>query len=310
MSRAADALQARAEVLKLARILEREPESLAYLESLSLDDLRALRDRVTEVLWTAHGHTLNRLASASRLLPAGLSATISERAFGPLLSARMAGLLEPSRAVDVATKLHSTFLADVATELDPRRASEVISQIPPGQIAEVTGELVRRGEYVTMGRFVGHLHEDALVAALGAMDDAALLHVAFVLEDKGDLEHLVGLLPELRLAAIVQAAADDDLWLEALDLLDHLSERQRSEILATKLELDHAALEAIVAAVIEHDLWQEVLLVAEHDPKLQGKLAERLPALSRREQRAIAKRARATGAIDRLGPLGDALASA
>jgi hypothetical protein len=308
MSQAADALQARAEVLKLARILERDPASLAYLEPLALEDLRALRDRVTDVLWTAHGHTLNRLASASRLLPVGLCATISERAFGPLLTARMAGLLEPSRAVAVATKLDSKFLADVATELDPRRASDVIAQIPPRQISEVTKELLRRGEYVTMGRFVGHLQDDALVAAVRAMDDAALLRVAFVLEDKNDLEHLVGLLPEGGLAGIVKAAADGDLWLEALDLLDHLSEHRRNEIVATTLRLDHAAIEAIIAAVIEHDLWQEVLVIAEQDPTLQSKLADRLPALSRAERRRVADRARETGAISRLGRLGEALA--
>ena len=130
MSRAADALQARAEMRKLARILERDPGQLAYLEQLSLEELRSLRERVTEYLWSAHGSTLNRLAAASRLLPSAVSATISERAFGPLLSARMAGLVEPSRAVDIAGRLSPTFLADVAVELDPRRASAVIAGIP------------------------------------------------------------------------------------------------------------------------------------------------------------------------------------
>jgi len=33
---------------------------------------------------------------------------------------------------------------------------------------------------------------------------------------------------------------------------------------------------------VEHDLWSEVLIIAEHDPKLQGKLADRrLELLSR-----------------------------
>ncbi len=55
MSQAAEALQARAEVLKLARLLERDPATLEYLEPLPADDLRELRDQVTELLWTAHG---------------------------------------------------------------------------------------------------------------------------------------------------------------------------------------------------------------------------------------------------------------
>jgi hypothetical protein len=170
MSTAADARQGRAEILKLARILQRDPTELGYLQRISLADLRALRDRVTDVLWNANSSTLNRLAAASKLLPAALTARISERAFGPLLSARMAGRLEPENAVSVAKRLPIPFLADLAIELDPRRASAVISLIPPAQIAAITGELVRRGEYVTMGRFVGHMGDAAMAAALGAMD--------------------------------------------------------------------------------------------------------------------------------------------
>lgn len=310
MGEASDALQARAEILKLARILEREPDQLAYLERLSLADLRELRDQATEVLWNANSATLKRLAAASRLLPAGLNATISERAFGALLTARMAGLLEPARAVDVARKLPTPFLASVAIELDPRRASAVISQIAASQIAEVTRELVGRGEYVTMGRFVAHLSDDALAAALGAMDDATLLRVGFVLEDKARLEQLAELLPTERLGAIIQAAADADLWLEALDLLTHLNETQADEIVTTALKLDDAALEAIVAAVLERDLWEEALMIAERDETLQGKLAERLPALPARQRKAIARRAKELEALDRLGVLGEALAKA
>lgn len=306
--RTTGAPQTRAEVRKLARMLAREPDDLDYLEQLSLQDLRDLRERVTEVLWSSDGNTLNRLATASRLLPAAVNAAISERAFGPLLSARLAARLEPGRAVDVATKLSPSFLADVAVELDPRRASELIARIPAGRISEVTRELMRREEYVTMGRFVGHLSDEAVDAALAETDDRSLLRVAFVLEEKERIDRLIGLLPEARLAGLVQAAADNELWLEALDLLEHLDDGSRSAIVASVLELDDGAQEAIIAAVIDHDLWNEVLVIAEHDETLQLKLAERVSSLSADQRREVAQRARDTGAIDRLGPLGKALA--
>lgn len=279
MSRSSDALQARAEVLKLARILERDPVTLAYLEPVAVQDLRELRDQVTEVLWTAHDGTLKRLAAASRILPASLSASISERAFGPLITARLAGLLEPARAVEVATKLSLPFLADVAIELDPRRASKVIALIAPAQIAEITRELMRRGEYVTMGRFVAHLNDKALVAALQEIDGGSLLRVAFVLEDRKRLGQLISLLPAGRLAEILTAAAQDDLWLEALDLLGHLSEPQRDEVMAIAPELDPAALDAIVAAVVQHDLWTEVRVIADRDAALRAQLTACRPKL-------------------------------
>jgi hypothetical protein len=301
------AAEAHAEVLKLARILEREPEQLAYLERLAPGDLRELRERVTEALWSDNNHMLGRIAAASRLLPAAVSAAIAERAFGAFVSARLAGLLDPGRAVDVAAKLPSPFLADVAVELDPRRASEVIARIPPQQISDVTRELVQREEYVTMGRFVGHLSDEAVAEALGGTDDRSLLRVAFVLDDKDRLDELVGQLPKRRLAGIVQTAADDALWVEALDLLGHLGDDRRAEVVATALELDDDAVETITDAVLEHDLWGEVLVIAERDSGLQAKLAARLESLTPPQRRVVRARVREVGATERLGVLGEAL---
>jgi hypothetical protein len=309
VSTATDAVQARAEILKLARLLQRDPVEFAYLEAVPLDDLQALREQTTEVMWQANGAALGRLAAASRLLPAGLTATISERAFGPLLSARMAGLLEPERAVEVATRLPIPFLADIAILLDPRRASALIALVPAEQTADVTRELVQRGEYVTMGRFVGHLGDQAITAALAVMDDATLLRVGFVLEDKDRLEWLVGLLSDERLGRIVGAAAEHGLWLEALDLLGHLSPAQRLAIVTGAPDLDRAAIEAILATVAEYELWQEVLEIAEQDEALQDRLAERVGVLPPAERQDIARRAEIEGALERLGRLGQVLAA-
>jgi hypothetical protein len=308
MSRAAESLQAHAEVMKLARLLQREPASLAYLEPLSVKDLRELRERLTETLFDAHSGSLRRLAAASRLLPVGLSASMGESVFGALLSARLTGLLDPGRAAEMAAKLPTPFLADVAVEMDPRRASDMISRIAADQIAQITAELMARGEYVTMGRFVGHLSDGALAAAVAAMDDRSLLGVVFVLEDKTELPALVAVLPDSRVAGVIQAAADNDLWVEALDLLDHLLPEQRADMVAATLQLEPAALDSIVGAVVTHDLWEEVLPIAEHDATVQAALADRLPALPLRQRKAVARRARETGGLERFGPLGQALA--
>jgi hypothetical protein len=290
MSRSAERLHGHAEVLKLARLLGREPDQLAYLERLTATDLRALRDSVTETLYDAQGSSLGRLAAASRLLPAGLTATIGQRAFGPLLSARLAGLLDTDKAVEVATKLPPPFLPDVAVELDPRRASDLIASIAPALIGEVTAELVARREYVTMGRFVGHLSDEAIVAAVATMSDEDLLQVAFVLEDPTQLSRLFATLPQGRSAGIIAAAADDGLWLEALDLLNHLHKRQRKEMVLAALALPEPKLQAVLDTIVEHELWDEVLLIAEHDDSIHQRLAERLEALGPEQRREIAER--------------------
>jgi hypothetical protein len=272
MSQATDALQAQAEIRKLAQMLGREPEAVAYVEGIPLVDLRALGGQITDVLWDADGATIGRVAAAAKLLPSAVSATISERAFGPVVSAQLAGRLAPSRAVEVASKLSTDFLADVAVELDPRRTSAVIAGIPARRIGEITAALVRRSEYVTMGQFVGRLGDEALRAALDEMSDADVLRVGFVLEDKDGLDRLVGLLPAGRMDGIIAAAAEEDLWIETLDLLAHLSPAQRRRIVKSASSLETTVLDRIVVTVVEHELWEEAELIAAVDPELEARL--------------------------------------
>jgi len=225
-------LRSRAEVIKLARLLRREPGQLSYLERLPAEDVRALREQVTDLLFEAHDGTLQRLATSSRLLPVGVNAMISQHAFGPMLSARISGLLGPDRAVEIAAKLPSEFLADIAVELDPRRASDVIARMPAERVAEVTRELNRRDEYVTMGRFVGHLSGEALRASVAATDDAMLLRTAFVLEERERLDDLAELVGEDRIVGLAKVAEREQLWPEALDLLMSLDRDRVAEGLA------------------------------------------------------------------------------
>lgn len=222
-------LRSKAEVLKLARLLRREPEQLEYLELLPPEDLRVLREEITDMLFEAHDATLQRLAASSRLLPVGLVATLAQHAFGATLSARISGLLDPARAIEVAAKLPPEFLADIAGELDPRRASGVIAGMPAEQVRQVTAELIRRGEYVTMGRFVGQLGDDALRAAVTEIDDATLLRTAFVLEERDRLDALAELVGEERIAGMTEVAERDGLWPEAIDLLINLDAERVAE---------------------------------------------------------------------------------
>jgi hypothetical protein len=254
-------LESRVEILKLARLLHLEPERLSYLENVPADDIRRLRERATDRLFDADGQALQRVAAASRLLPTPLAAAIGQRAFGPLLCARVAGRLDPGRGVELASRLPAEFLADVAVELDPRRASHVIVRIPTAQIVEVAGVLARRREYVAMGRFVGHLSDEAISGALDVIDDASLLQIVFVLEGKQRLNHVAGLLPEARLPGLVRAAAKGKLWSEALDLLSHLGEHRRGRFADVAAEQSDEVLDGLIAAAQEHELWDLVLPV-------------------------------------------------
>jgi hypothetical protein len=122
------------------------------------------------------------------------------------------------------------YLAEVAVHLDPRRAQAVIAGIPPAQVAAITRELADHDEFVTMGRFVGHLRSEALEAAVGVMSEAELLRAAFVMDEKERLDDLVAVMEEDRLEKLVQAARDHELWDEIIDLVEHLRPERRAAL--------------------------------------------------------------------------------
>lgn len=191
-----------AEILKLASALKVPPQRFGYLRQVPLEDLRRFREQVTGVLFDAHLGVLQRMAAASKLLPSPLLARMAQLVFGPLLSARIAGLVDPARGVDIARRLPPAFLADVAAELDPRRASGITAGLPERVVNAVAEELVRREDWVTVARFVDHLPGSTIVASLEFIPDAALSHIAALLDDPARIAYLVSLLPDDHLGAI------------------------------------------------------------------------------------------------------------
>ena len=66
-----ESLASTAEVLKLARLLGRDPGSMEYLERVDPADLRLLREQVMETLFSANAPALGRLAAPASCCPSG-----------------------------------------------------------------------------------------------------------------------------------------------------------------------------------------------------------------------------------------------
>ena len=275
-----------AETTKLARLLSTEESELEYLQKLGSQSLRELRERINGSVFDDTRPMFVRVAAASKLLPAPAIALIGEKVFGPLLCARVAGLLPPERALDVAVRLPDTFLADVAVQLDPRSAREVIGRMPAARVAAVAAVLVQRGDYVTMGRFVDYLSRETIKTTIDSIrDNAALLHVAFYVESKAKLNDIVGLMATERLRAIVLVAGAEgsNLWDEALALMSHLSPEWCRKIGDLAADQDEAVLTRLLRTVHQQNLWDSLLpVIAQMSEHSRQKLA-RLPALAEAE---------------------------
>ncbi len=255
-------LEAKAEIQKLARLLGTEPEELAYLEPLGPEGLGSVRASATDLLFDGDFSMMKRLAAGAKLLPAGALATIAQRGFGPLLCARVAGYVDPGKAVEVAAKLPPRFLADVAIEIDPRKAEQAIGKIPPPLAAEVAKIVSAEDEFVTMGRFLAYIEDDAITACLQVIADEKLLPTAFVLEDKSRLDYVLRMLPDERAANVAVDASEAGHWAEALDLAEHVSDEQAGRLADVIAALDDAILTSLVEAATEGGLWADLLPVS------------------------------------------------
>ncbi|MGH8445749.1 MAG: hypothetical protein ACREVL_10810 [Solimonas sp.] len=284
-------LRTRAEIQRLARLLGVATERLAYLEKIDVTALRQLRERATGMLYDADREHLQRIAAAPRLVPAAVTALIAEKSLGPLLCARIAGVLPSDTALDIAKRLPDGFLADVCIELDPRRARAVVENMPVPRSVSISLELARRGEYVTMGRFVDILTLEALAATIVALrDDAVLLKVAFFAEDRPRMNKIIDKLPAARFGGIIDAslAEGGELWPEALSLIAELEPRWRRKFGELALTRDAASIERIIRVSDAQGLWASLLPVADlvEDPlalqRLHEVLLKQEPALLER----------------------------
>jgi len=114
------------------------------------------------------------------------------------------------------------------------------------------------------------------------VDDKALLRTAYVVESKGSLGSLVALLPEKRLQTIIRTASEADLWPEALDVMGHVSERQRGELADIAASQDDEVLEGLVRAAQRHGLWGVLLPVTRSMSPESRKRFVGIPAIQTR----------------------------
>ncbi|MGH8460583.1 MAG: hypothetical protein ACRESS_03140 [Stenotrophobium sp.] len=269
-------LSTRAEIIKLARLLKLEEAQLAFMQRYSVVQIRELRERMSATLFDGSKATLSRVATASKLIPVPLVAIIGEKVYGPLLCARVTGLLPPTRAVEIGERLSVPFLADLSMELDPRSAREVISLMPTARVVAIARELLKRGEFITMARFVDYLRDQTIKEVMAAIgDDRALLEIAFFIESHARLETIMELVPLERLRNIIRVAAGDGtgLWPEALAMMLNVGDTMRRKMGDLTAELDDAALNSIMATIQRESLWTAwVTVVSAMTPAAQKKL--------------------------------------
>ena len=272
-------LALQAEHLKLARLLGCTEQRVAALKGLDVQGFRKLRDACTSVLFDGDRASLQKVVASSRLLPGALKALVAEKALGPVLASRVAGLLPPEDAADIAKRVPLAFNVQVTLQIDPRSAVPLLRLIPVSLVVAVTREVVKQREYIAMARFVDALSDEQIRACMEVLDDEAMLRIGFFVESPKRLEEVVGLMSGERLQKVMAVAARPELDLSgaALMLLSGVSEPLRMRMTeAAMLHQDAQVGESLIAAARQHRMIE---LFAPLAQKMTESAAVRMRAL-------------------------------
>jgi hypothetical protein len=150
--------------------------------------------------------------------------------------------------------------------------------------------------------------DDALLEAFEVIDDESLLRISYFVEEKDQLDHVVGLLETDRIQGAIRAATEADLWPQALDLLTRISPEQAGELADLAAAEDDEVLGGMVHTAQRDGLWDVVLPVTETMSDAGLRRLAGLPALHAPEVlAAIADAAVASGLLDDLMPLAECM---
>lgn len=277
-------LDTRAELIKLSRMTQVTEADLAFLEDVPLPALIKVRELASDRVFSDGRKLFQNLASASKLMPNGLTAMIAEKAFGPMLCARVAGEMPWQRAVDLSQKMSIPFLAEVTMAIDPKRVREIIRNMPVNHLKAVAKELVRRGEYLVLGGFVNFMLEAQMRAIIGEISEKDLLHIGFFMDGKHQISEIIRMLPENRLRVLVSEMQNHkELWPEALALMVHMEDELKRQMGDIAVEQNPEMLDDLTDTVFSLDLWKDALpLFACMSPGTQYRLIN-VAAMSRRD---------------------------
>ncbi|TQL68402.1 hypothetical protein FB381_2291 [Nocardioides albertanoniae] len=224
------ALTSSLEITKLAHEMRVEETELAFLSPTAPDDLRDLRAIVSHAMFSRHEARVKRLAAVSNKLPAAVTAKISEIAMGPMLSARVAAVMDPSDAAKLAGHLRPEFLADLSVHLDPSRVAGIIDKLDRSLVIEVGRRLMAQGHLLTLARFTGVVGAETSLKVVEGASGSDILQLALFIDEPSVVDPILAGLPDPTVTEIAAATSDHGDAGEAL--LAALSDASRARIVS------------------------------------------------------------------------------
>lgn len=272
-----------AELIKLAQLMDVSVAEIKFLEQLSPEALNHFRLALMERMMDQKLRVVQRLAVWVYWMPTWLTVLVARLWLSPALIARLASNLPAWRVHKIAKHFPAHLMALVAKHLDPRAARELVQLLDIEQLVAISKALLKDHDYVTMGRFVGMLSDDAIRAVSAVIkDESELLEIAFHIESTERMDHLVHVLPEERIHRALMLICDPTkrmVWPKLLALMSSVGYELKRQLGDLAVKQGEQVIDALIQATQQDGLWEDMLpVVAGLSPHAQQYVVN-LPAL-------------------------------
>jgi hypothetical protein len=252
------------ELVKLAHDLQVEVSEVEFLRPLSEAQLRALRAAVNHALFAPYEPRFARMAGMSRHVPAPLAAKGAQIALGALVAARVAAVTATHHAVRLTDHLSTAFLAEMTPHIDPAKVADIVVALPESTVTAVGHELVRRQEYIPLGRFVSYVPVETALRVIDDAPPADLLQVAIFTEDRAALDEVIAAVPDRTLVDVLNAADAAGRIDDALTLLSALAVESRTRVVGLVATLEDHLRDSLIRAVSRNHAWPDLTPALAH----------------------------------------------
>lgn len=258
-------LAVHAEIIKLAHILNVSEQQLAFLQPLAPESLRQFRFAIIELLQNQQKTRFRYLAAWVNWLPRWLTVFMVKRFLDPLIVAQIAVHLSTENLYRIAKHLPAKTLAAISVHLDPRLARELLVYLTTHQIVDIAQILLQERDFVTMGRFVSMLSDEVIQDVAQIVEkESDLLEIAFYIESRERIDHLVHVLPKQRIEQAFLIICDPSqrlVWPKLLALMSHIGYGLKQELGDLAVQQGEMVINAIIQAAQEDQLWEDMLPV-------------------------------------------------
>ena len=276
----------------LADNLDVDVTKVEHLERLGADGVRALRTRISDMLFDEQGALFARVSKLAPLVPNALVAKIAQAIVPPLAAGRAAGALgvdHQDRVADLLARLSPEYMADCAPHLDPR-AIKVIAPVVDGKtIVPAANELLRRKAYATAAQFIDPATPQQIRDfEAGIDDDAGLLLVAARTPSARAAlrDHPVAARRNASPASSSRPAGAPETRLAGLSVLSRIDAELTAELGAILFDsLDDDGLDEVLQTAVENDALPELRAVLDRVPaEARDRALARAPLADRRAE--------------------------